>query len=183
MKANEEAKKEAKKEDGRQSMQKTNASKVELKCNNCQQQEKKVMDFRQKLQAAKSQLNKANRLIAREIGEGVDIDQALNEENGWKGRQQKIEKLKGRVKELEERLAAGGANVSHMSGFTQMSAQQQLSSTQRTSTLADNKRKELQNLKVQVEALRSENDLLQGKVKSLTSRKLTLESQLKEAKG
>lgn len=48
------------------------------------------MDFRQKLQAAKSGLNKAHRLIAREIGEGVDIDQALGEENGWKGRQQKI---------------------------------------------------------------------------------------------
>jgi hypothetical protein len=95
-------------------------------------------------------LNKAHRLIAREIGEGIDIDQALGEENGWKGRQQKIEKLRGRVKDLEERLAAGGANVSHMSGFTQVSAQQQLSSTQRTSTLADNKRKELENLKVQV---------------------------------
>lgn len=103
------------------------------------------MDFRQKLQAAKSELNKAHRLIAREIGEGVDIDQALGEENGWKGRQQKIEKLKGRVRELEERLAASGANVSYMSGFTQVSTpgQAQLSATQRTSTLADNKRKEL----------------------------------------
>jgi predicted RNase H-like nuclease (RuvC/YqgF family) len=36
---------------------------------------------------------------------------------------------------------------------------------------------------VQVEALRSENDLLQGKVKSLASRKLTVEAELKELKG
>jgi hypothetical protein len=125
-------------------LEKTTVSKAEGRCAGCQEQERKVMDFRQKLQAAKTELNKAHRLIAREIGEGVDVDQALGEENGWKGRQQKIEKLKGRVRELEERLAAGGANVSHMSGFTQVSSvQQQLSSTQRTSTLADNKRKEL----------------------------------------
>jgi hypothetical protein len=39
------------------------------------------------------------------MGENFDIDKALTEENSWKGRQQKIEKLKGRVKELEEKLA------------------------------------------------------------------------------
>ncbi len=62
-----------------------------------------------------------------------------------------------------------------MSGFSQVTqAKVELNATQRTSTLADNKRKELQNLKIQVETLRSDNDLLQGKVKSLNSRKLTL---------
>jgi hypothetical protein len=58
-------------------MEKTTMSRAEGKCSGCQEQERKVMDFRQKLQAAKSELNKAHRLIAREIGEGVDVDQAL----------------------------------------------------------------------------------------------------------
>ena len=59
---------------------------------------------------------------------------------------------------MEERLAATGANVSHMSGFSQvsMATRNPLSAT-RTSSLADNKRKELESLKVQAEALRSEN--------------------------
>jgi hypothetical protein len=50
------------------------------------------------------------------------------------------------VKELEEKLASNGVNVSHMSGFTQMTGgnttkNNSFSATQRTSTLADNKRK------------------------------------------
>lgn len=49
-------------------------------------------------------------------------------------------------------------NVSHMSGFTQMTVvakpNSNLSMT-RTSTMAENKRKELDNLKVQVDALKS----------------------------
>jgi predicted RNase H-like nuclease (RuvC/YqgF family) len=91
------------------------------------------------------------------------------------------------VKELEEKLASNGVNVSHMSGFTQATAppakNNSFSATQRTSTLADNKRKELENLKVQVDALRSENDLLQGKLKSLASRKITLEAEVKDLKA
>ena len=65
-----------------------------------------------------------------------------------------------------------------MTGFSQVTVAPtkngSFTNTQRTSTLADNKRKELQNLKVQAQALRSENDLLQGKVKSLASRKINL---------
>ena len=38
----------------------------------------------------KSELNKVMRLLARELGENFDVDKALGEENGWKGRQQKI---------------------------------------------------------------------------------------------
>jgi hypothetical protein len=35
---------------------------------------------------------------------------------------------------------------------------------------------------VQVDTLKSENELLQGKVKSLASRKITLEAEIKELK-
>lgn len=50
------------------------------------------------------------------------------------------------MKELESKLALNGINVSHMSGFTQISAVEptkngSFNATQRTSTLADNKRK------------------------------------------
>lgn len=68
-----------------------------------------------------------------------------------------------------------------MSGFTQITTATKLNSTNnlsmtRTSTMAENKRKEFDNLKIQVDALKSENDLLQNKIKSVTSRKLILES-------
>ena len=60
------------------------------------------MEMRLKMQNMKTQVNKAHRLISRELGQNFDIDQALSEQNGWKGRQQKIQKLKYRVKQLEE---------------------------------------------------------------------------------
>lgn len=75
-----------------------------------------------------------------------------------------------------------------MSGFTDLSQANKtnnmsMTSVQRSSTLlAESKRKEMENLKIQVDALKSENQLLQGKVKALASRKITLENELKEVK-
>ena len=96
MKANQEAKKSQ--DDTKLTLEKTGSQKEQAKCSNCGEQEKKIMDFRLKMQNLKTELNKAHRLISKEIGENLDIDQALSEENGWKGRQQKIDKLRGRVK-------------------------------------------------------------------------------------
>ena len=58
------------------------------------------MEMRLKNQSMKNELNKALRVIAREVGDQTNLDQLLSEENAWKGRQQKIEKLKARVKDL-----------------------------------------------------------------------------------
>jgi hypothetical protein len=52
--------------------------------------EKKVMEMRLKNQTMKNDLNKAMRVIAREIGDNISIEEILSEENSWKGRQQKI---------------------------------------------------------------------------------------------
>lgn len=93
------------------------------------------------------------------------------------------------MKELEEKLQTNGINVSHMSGFTQVTnngnanrTNTGFTSTRTSAMLAENKRKELENLKVQADALKNENELLQGKVKSLTSRKVILENEMKELK-
>lgn len=52
--------------------------------------EKKVMEMRLKNQTMKNELNKALRVISREVGEQANLDELLSEENSWKGRQQKI---------------------------------------------------------------------------------------------
>lgn len=59
-------------------------------CANCQENEKKCMEFRLKSQNMKTELNKVMRLLTRELGENFNVDQALLQENSWKGRQQKI---------------------------------------------------------------------------------------------
>ena len=56
--------------------------------------EKKVTKLRNENQYLSTQLDKAIRLLEREIGEVVDIDSLFKEESQWKGRAQKIELLK-----------------------------------------------------------------------------------------
>jgi hypothetical protein len=46
-------------------------------------------------------LEKATRLLEREIGECVDIHELSKEDSNWKGRSQKVELLKSQVKKLK----------------------------------------------------------------------------------
>ena len=48
--------------------------------------EKKITKLRNENQALSQQVDKATRLLEREIGECVDIDQLYKDESGWKGR-------------------------------------------------------------------------------------------------
>ena len=60
--------------------------------------EKKYNEVKFQATTLKNELNKANRVIAREIGENFDIDAVLSDEKAWKGRAQQIEVLKAKVK-------------------------------------------------------------------------------------
>jgi L-lactate utilization protein LutB len=75
------------------------------------------------------------RVLARELGQDFNIDQALADDNGWKGRQQKIERLKARVKDLEERLTTNGVNVSHITSASQATKPAPPLTTTRSSAL------------------------------------------------
>jgi predicted RNase H-like nuclease (RuvC/YqgF family) len=48
--------------------------------------EKKVTKLRNENQQLQQQVDKATRLLEREIGECVDIDSLFKEESSWKGR-------------------------------------------------------------------------------------------------
>eukprot|EP01016_Furgasonia_blochmanni_P038593 TRINITY_DN4686_c0_g2_i1.p1 TRINITY_DN4686_c0_g2~~TRINITY_DN4686_c0_g2_i1.p1 ORF type:complete len:464 (+),score=117.02 TRINITY_DN4686_c0_g2_i1:404-1795(+) len=144
--------------------------------------DKKVQELRVQLSGIKNDFNKAMRVISREIGEGADVDKILLEENGWKGRAQQIELLKGKVKDLQARLSqymggGGGdeANTTMMSDFS-------VKSRQSSSSKAEDRRNEIESIKNQNEQLKNENDQLIGKMKALNSRKTVLENELRDIK-
>ena len=56
--------------------------------------EKRVTKMRNENQALSSQVEKATRLLEREIGENIDIDQLSREDSNWRGRAQKLEIFK-----------------------------------------------------------------------------------------
>ena len=60
--------------------------------------ERRITKMRNDNQTLSTQLDKATRLLEREIGEVVDIDALYKEESQWKGRAQKLELLKIQLK-------------------------------------------------------------------------------------
>jgi len=66
-----------------------------------QKYEKKLNEERLKAGLMKSDLEKALRIIKREVGEFENLDKLASNENGWKGRAQEIEVLKAKLKDYQ----------------------------------------------------------------------------------
>lgn len=56
--------------------------------------EKKITKLRNENQEQKILIEKATRILEREIGEVVDINELAKDDSAWKGRAQKVEILK-----------------------------------------------------------------------------------------
>ena len=63
--------------------------------------EKKITKLRNENQEQKILIEKATRILEREIGEVVDIHELAKDESQWKGRAQKVEILKAQVKKYK----------------------------------------------------------------------------------
>lgn len=68
---------------------------------------KHIDELRRKLSSASDEVKALQRALARELGEGVSIEQAVD--GGWRGRAQQIVLLKSKVKRLEAMLGTGGS--------------------------------------------------------------------------
>lgn len=144
--------------------------------------EKKLQEVKLTNTTLKNDYNKALRVISKEIGENVNIDQILLQENSWKGRQQQIEVLKARVKELQSKVSSS-QNLSDMSYNSEANQRASIQSGFTVGGKAKERREETEQLKLQAEALKAENDALNDKVKAVSSRKNILEKEIKELKN
>ena len=66
---------------------------------------KKVEDLRRKLQEAEDENKKLTRALLKEVGDGITLEEAVDE--GRKGRAQTIVMLKNKIKRLESAMAQG----------------------------------------------------------------------------
>ncbi|XP_074430054.1 coiled-coil domain-containing protein 13 isoform X3 [Larus michahellis] len=64
----------------------------------------KVMEYRNQLQSAKQELKMTQKLLAKEVGEDVNIQSLLTNSGSWRGRAQQILVLQSKVRELENQL-------------------------------------------------------------------------------
>ena len=149
--------------------------------------EKKITKMRNENQEQKILLEKATRLLEREIGEIVDIHELSKENSTWKGRSQKVELLKAQVKRLKSGFGPEGSMMTEGSVMTDNTQNTvftgKITHAERNlNKLGDKKREDVDKLKYTIEEMKEEISEIKSKYKGAVARRDTLETQMKTIK-
>jgi len=124
-----------------------------------------------KMAMMKKEMEKMQRALQREIGEGVELGKVLADDGGgWRGRAQQISLLKDKLREAQ----------SASPSTARASRPHEDANRQYLEDIKDKRAKEAERVAAEAEELRQELDKLRLKCDGATSRKKTLEN---EAKG
>lgn len=142
-------------------------------------QDEKIVKLRNDAQKYKIDLDKATKIIEREIGEGLSIDEILKSDSKWKGRAQKIEQLKAKIRKIK---VDWGDTVS-ISTVTSDFSTTKSHAEKNLENMGTNRARELEKLKEELVLMRDQFEILNQKYKGAWSRKVAVENETKELKS
>ncbi|XP_016051603.1 PREDICTED: coiled-coil domain-containing protein 13 [Miniopterus natalensis] len=149
----------------------------------------KLSDLRNQVQSLKQELRMAQKVLASEVGEDVNIQQLLSSPGTWRGRAQQVLVLQSKVRELEKQLGQSqsrpvGTASDELSVYPdprKLSAQER--NLLRIRNLEREKQEGWEKLAGERDALQRELEELKKKFEGLRSRNKVLSSEVKTLRG
>ena len=151
----------------------------------------KMAEYRNQCEILKKEAKVAQKVIAKECGEGVNVASVLNEPSGWRGRQQQITSLQNKVNELKAQLndATRSKQGQTTNGFQNFNAQRVTTPSfhdekhkQMLRKMEKSKKEEYEKVNVELHLLNEEHQKLQTKFDAAKTRNKILSSELKGLK-
>lgn len=142
-------------------------------------QDERIVKLRNDAQKYKIDLEKAMKIIEREVGEGQSIDDILKGDSNWKGRAQKIEMLKAKLKKLKLEHGDSVSTTTFQSEFSAPKSHAE----KNLETMGANRARELEKLKEELVETRDQYESLNQKYKGACARKTAVEKEMKELKN